>query len=431
MTTQNDIVRFRFKIERSDKERIAELKFGMNDTEVFVRLGDGINSRNIHPDLLCLCSILLVNPFVGERLLIGWDISDDFQKKAQSVISRYKLVTERASNQTPRDPIQDGLAGLAFSGGADSSAALAVMPASTVPIFLSRISENQTVYDSDAPIEICRMLTEVGYPVKIIESNLEHIREPVGFPTDLANAIPSILLTEFCNLSSISFGTIMESGYGIGHEHYVEYGEGAHWRFFSTIFSAAEIRLSFPVIGVSEIGTSIIGNKSPLGYYSQSCIRGTWKNPCLKCWKCFRKELLAFALGFSQDVNLLEMLNSNEVQIRLSAYPISHENVIAYSLQKINLDNHPYLKPIADKIDMNEDLSFLDYWYSPSIDFVPEEIRHNIRDAIINYLQLMGPLNESVMRSWDMTGHLESKKAKRAQSKLTSFWQDLPTKSDL
>ena len=363
--------------------------------------------------------------------MIGWDISDDFQKKAQSVISRYKLVTERASNQTPRDPIQDGLAGLAFSGGADSSAALAVMPASTVPIFLSRISENQTVYDSDAPIEICRMLTEVGYPVKIIESNLEHIREPVGFPTDLANAIPSILLTEFCNLSSISFGTIMESGYGIGHEHYVEYGEGAHWRFFSTIFSAAEIRLSFPVIGVSEIGTSIIGNKSPLGYYSQSCIRGTWKNPCLKCWKCFRKELLAFALGFSQDVNLLEMLNSNEVQIRLSAYPISHENVIAYSLQKINLDNHPYLKPIADKIDMNEDLSFLDYWYSPSIDFVPEEIRHNIRDAIINYLQLMGPLNESVMRSWDMTGHLESKKAKRAQSKLTSFWQDLPTKSDL
>jgi len=162
-----------------------------------------------------------------------------------------------------------------------------------------------------------------------------------------------------------------------------------------------------------------------MGFYSQSCIRGTWQQPCMRCWKCFRKELLTFALGFKQEVDLLGMLDSNEVQIRLSAFPISHENVIIYSLQRINLDEHPYLKPIADKVDMNVDLSFLDRWYSPSIDFVPDENRHSVRDSILNYLDVMGPGDESRARAWDMMPHLDSKKAKKAQSKLTSYWQDL------
>ena len=79
--------------------------------------------------------------------------------------------------------------------------------------------------------------------------------------------------------------------------------------------------------------------------------------------KCFRKELLSYSLGIIDEVNLLGMLDSNEVQIKLSAFSISHENVIVYSLQRIDLDLHPYLKPLADKVDMGADASFLNSWY--------------------------------------------------------------------
>ena len=40
----------------------------------------------------------------------------------------------------------------------------------------------------------------------------------------------------------------------------------------------------------------------------------------------FRKELLSIALWGPNEVDILEMLHSSEVQIRLSAFPISHEN---------------------------------------------------------------------------------------------------------
>ena len=81
----------------------------------------------------------------------------------------------------------------------------------------------------------------MGYDVQVISTNLEYIRTPVGFPTDLANAIPAILLSEFLNLDSLAFGTIMESGFGLGHSKFIDYGRGAHWRFYSTLFGSLSL----------------------------------------------------------------------------------------------------------------------------------------------------------------------------------------------
>ena len=56
-------------------------------------------------------------------------------------------------------------------------------------------------------------------------------------------------------------------------------------------------------------GTAIIGSKAPGGILQQSCIRGKLFHPCYRCWKCFRKELLNYALGISQTLpNFDEMM---------------------------------------------------------------------------------------------------------------------------
>jgi len=260
---------------------------------------------------------------------------------------------------------------------------------------------------------------------------LEYIREPVGFPTDLANAIPAILLADQCGLGSISFGTVLESAYGMGHEEYVNYGSSPHWRFFNKIFSAAGIQLSLPTIGISEVGTAIICRSTPLGKLSQSCIRGSVGKPCLFCWKCFRKELLSYSLWGVEDSGLLyKMLKSNEVQVRLSSYPIDHENIIAFSIQRIDLEKHPYLKPLADKLDLNQNLEMLNSWFSPSIDFVPDGIRNTIRENILGIISPMTEDEELAITKWDMRGHLADKRTKAAQEKLTTFWQDLTDRFD-
>ena len=120
----------------------------------------------------------------------------------------------------------------------------------------------------------------------------------------------------------------------------------------------------------------------------QSCIRGKLFDPCYRCWKCFRKELLNYSLGFSESPpNFQEMMRSNEIQQRLSDYPISHENVITYSLQRI--DYQQYKKSensLYSKLDMNKELGFLEEWY-PSLDFVPEKYRFTIGEKLSNICQ--------------------------------------------
>ena len=74
---------------------------------------------------------------------------------------------------------------------------------------------------------------------------------------------------------------------------------------------------------------------------------------------------------------------------------------------------------------MDLDLTHLETWYPDSIDFVPERYRHEIRQKILQQMELMGINGEYKINSWDMTPHLDSAKAKMAQEKLTLYWQDL------
>ena len=110
------------------------------------------------------------------------------------------------------------------------------MPKETVPVFLDRPINGRSLYDKDAPYRICSELVEMGYEVLSIKSDLEYLRSPVGFPVDLANSVPAVLLADLASFNSIAFGTIMESAYGIGHSQYRHYPKGNHFRLWSTLF---------------------------------------------------------------------------------------------------------------------------------------------------------------------------------------------------
>ena len=416
---------FRFDPDSEDINAISKLKFDMSKIEPYVDIGDKYEIQNIHNDLIALSIILMINPFVGERLHLNFSVSEEFIKNVSSVISKYKIsVKDNKINPINKN---DGIRpGLAFSGGADSCAALAILPKDVCLIFMNRPLKEKTKYDSSAPLEICRRLKEVGFDVQVVDSNLEYLRIPVGFPTDLANSIPAILMSKFLEIDSVAFGTVLESAYGIGHNKYREYSKRSHYKFNSKLFNAVGLELNLPTIGISEVGTAIIGSKAPVGGIQQSCMRGKLFYPCYRCWKCFRKELLNYSLKITDNMpNFQEMMRSSEVQKKLSEYPISHENVITYSLQRIDLSEDDNLKILSGKIDLEKDLNFLNQWYSPSIDFVPDKYRFYVREQIINYLSIMRTDSEDLVTTWNMEGHINSLKAKKGQEFLLNFFNEI------
>ncbi len=388
-------------------------KFSFGKSTVRIKL-EGVEIEEIHPDLVALSVILMCHPFVGKELHLPFSVSGEFKKTVASVISRYQLIFDTEREVDARKINDNFRMGLAFSGGVDSTAALAVMPKDSVPVFMLRPQTEKSLYNPDAAIKACNSLTEIGYDARIVICDVEYLRDPVGFPTDLSHAIPAILLADELMIDSISFGTVLESAFGIGHEEFRDYGNGAHWRFYGSLFRSAGVELSLPVSGVSEVGTAIITEKSHVGDFSQSCIRGNWKSPCMKCWKCFRKGLLNSALGngMIESSEMGDIIPSNEIRSKLSSKPISHENVLEYSLQRIKIGQNKFLGLLKNRVDRDSHLDFLECWYSPSLEFVPKKYRREIRENIFNYLNPMSDEDLLLVSDWNIREFIDSEDVK-------------------
>ena len=73
-------------IPEDDDILVPSEKYRMYQREFSVHLPEGF--RDIHPDLLALATLLVVNPFVGTRLVPQLKVSSRFQIAANSVLRR-------------------------------------------------------------------------------------------------------------------------------------------------------------------------------------------------------------------------------------------------------------------------------------------------------------------------------------------------------
>jgi hypothetical protein len=292
------------------------------------------------------------------------------------------------------------------------------MPSDTVPVFLDRPISGRSLYDKDAPYKICSELIELGFEVHSVKSDLEYLRSPIGFPVDLANSVPAVLLADLASFNSIAFGTIMESAYGIGHREYRHYPEGNHFRLWGSLFEAAGIPLNLPVAGISEVGTSIICSGTEIGKLSQSCIRGKWKKPCRNCWKCFRKTLLDLTVkGEKLDGNTLdELFSIKEAILHLSQFPIKHENVLTYISSKYD-GEHGKMISLKNRVRGNlHSLDWIERWNPESEKLIIEQYRESTVKKITSLLQTMDAFEINEMKSWDMSDILNSDNYKSLHS---------------
>jgi len=410
----------RLEFDLAEDDGVYTEHISMIESEFRIDLPFNVDMDAIHPDHLALIVLLAAHPFIGSSLHIPLDVSERFALSTD-LISRYN-VTYAGRSLPPYTPPVSSRPGLAFSGGADSTAALLVMPENTLSVFMDRPFRKKTsLYNKSAALATIKHAQKEGHDVKTIACDVEYIRSPLGFPTDLVPSIPLLAIAAEEGIDSIAFGTVMESAYRIGHEKARDYATSHHHRFWGRMYKAAGVPLYLPVAGVSEVGTSSIVMNSSFYDYTRSCIRGTWPDACENCWKCFRKNMLDAALKKEplNDIYLRRGLAIKEVKLKIQHWPVSHENVLAWSLKQAEGNISNLLKARFE--GSSRDLSYLEGYFPPSLALMPEAYRSHTEERLNHYLYPLGEEWFETVRTHTMTSWLNSASALEAREKFSAF----------
>ena len=179
------------------------------------QLPKGITIDVIHPDHLALIALLVCHPFTQQKITIPWGVSDRFAESC-SKISKYEVEFEHTNAKAYN--ISNGRPALAFSGGADSTASLLVMPKNTLSVFMDRpLKKKASMYNKSAAYATIKHAQQEGFEVMKLQCDVEYVRQPLGFPTDLVPSIPIICLASSHKIDSVAFGTVMESALSLIH----------------------------------------------------------------------------------------------------------------------------------------------------------------------------------------------------------------------
>lgn len=411
-------LRWNFDLDKNDgtyTEKITMAKQSFTS-----ELPKNVSLETIHPDHLALIALLVAHPFVGQTLTIPWKVSERFAASCAR-ITTYR-VEFGAVGHPEYKPSEGSRPALAFSGGADSTASLLLMPENTLSVFMDRpLIRKASMYNKSAALATVAFAKQSGYEVLSLECDVEYVREPLGFATDLVPSIPILALAASNNIDAVAFGTVMESAYRIGHEKARDYANSSHFRFWGRMFQAAGLPLYLPVSGVSEVGTSKIVLNSAFYPYTRSCIRGEWPNACENCWKCFRKNMLEAKIskGLVEEDYLQRGLFIPEVKKKMQAYPVSHENVLAWAMKGST-------GPVADLLNARlegatRDLAYLEHYYPPALDLMPEKYRAITKLKLAEYLEPMSETNWSTVTNHLMSPWLGSESAKAAKQAFDEF----------
>ena len=397
-----------FTFEPTSEDPMVRGHASLTGRSMRINLPVRIRRKDVHPDLEALAVVLVVSPFAGGTLTVSRPVSTVMEAAvARAFKFRIQPVDRRLA---PRARATPGTPALAFSGGVDSTAALVVLPDHTVLGFMRRIplpgGEASTQYRDEAALHACASLHAQGRTVHIYETDMEYLRDPVGFPTDWSNAIGLVLLADRLRLDSISWGLVAESAYRIGHEVYTDWAiRRAAW---SRLFAAAGLHFNAPVAGVSEVGTTAIVATSPLAGIAQSCIRGGVGAPCGDCWKCFRKSMLDAARSgtWPADEELDRLFAVREVNQKLAQFPIPHEDVIGWIAGRYP-GKHPKMQLLRERaLPQGQTFSWLERWYGPSAELLDAGVRDVVEARLDRHMGRMTKGEEAEFRAWDMTAWL-------------------------
>ena len=103
----------------------------------------------------------------------------------------------------------------------------------------------------------------------------------------------------------------------------------------------------------------------------------------------------------------------------MQAYPVSHENVLAWAMKGS-------AGPVADLLNARlegatRDLAYLEHHYPPALDLMPEKYRSPTKSKLEGYLEPMSESDWSTVTNHLMSPWLGSESAKAAKQAFDEF----------
>jgi hypothetical protein len=96
---------------------------------------------------------------------------------------------------------------------------------------------------------------------------------------------------------------------------------------------------------------------------------------------------------------LHQLISTNEVQLKLSKLPISHEDVLLYAFSKLDLRNYP--PEFTPRFQHAFELNFLERWFGPSSAYIDQRVRDEVVLKISHFLEKMDSSDEKIARQWN------------------------------
>jgi len=123
------------------------------------------------------------------------------------------------------------------------------------------------------------------------------------------------------------------------------------------------------------------------------------------------------------DGNMLKWLNVREVKRKLSSWPISHENVLSWSLQGSNSSGRIVNLLLARLEGSVRNMDFLENWYYNSIGVIPKQYQDYTEKEISKYLKIMKDSDTLQITTHSMVNLLESPIARSAKNSFQELIQ--------
>jgi len=308
----------------------------------------------VHKDTLKLCEWLMFGP---------WD---------KEILKDYTWTRKRSGDNI----------GLAYSGGVDSTAALTLLDfhKGLYLFYMQREGIDDTIMKQANPLESIRLVEEIRQQeVTVVKTDFEKIRmflekKMCGFSTDLCVLIGAILMADQYKIGYLACGQMMESTWLRNGYEYRDFKESGYWKRHTAIFEKAGFKLYFPVHACSEILTSKIAESGRYYGVGNPCLRShLGGRSCMNCYKCFRKQMI---LGNQIPVNPDTLNQIKKDKIKQGAS-------LVYAYNKFNFYEHN-LEKYKDL-----DYSFLEDYYAPSLELIPEEWRPQLEAELSKYASPM------------------------------------------
>ena len=373
VTTQNSLSKNvdNYSVQKRWKQKGDVLFFDSGQREISFRMPKGWKISNTHPDLFRISHYYLCSPWETD-ILSGW-------------------IPSRNKGWRP---------GLAFSGGVDSAACMALMPPETLLFYHKREGFESNLDHSNALRFIDKLRVD-GKQVVVTESDHEIIRadfgKSPGFSTDIAGAVHVILLADYFELGGIAMGMPLENSYLFHGHKGRNFNSSPYWKTNSSILQRAGLDLLFPTAGASEIINQRIVEESGYDDYAESCLRSKEGGKvCGKCWKCFRKNSLK-----GKQVSL-----QGEIEIFLHKRPLKQAISTLYAIQRLPKlqrelikQNHPDLETL-----LAQDYSLIERYCPLFSEIIPENYVSRIINKFDSVSEPMTEQECSRLLSMDLFG---------------------------